>query len=847
MFTIFFSYFLSIKTVCHKMFDMSQARVLRRSLMHGDDDTNQDNQSRKPRQEFYDPFQTPPDFHMAKNHGHAKRVYKLQSKRLNTESAEKLCPCCGLPTTGELIPLKASLSELYPLGSGYVLYFRLLKYSIALLGLLFVISGVFGTLSNLVAEDCFPSDADRDTAYCMRDYISIFTIANKRDSTELLKIQMVLNLVAIIAIIIFFQYIYYRLRQTIVEADTQTITPSDYTIELSGMQSDVKDERIIRWIESLGNHKNVIKCKKINKTYDIREYIKLNKEKDELIVKWRNEPDHITKLIYEDEMSKLDQQLEKLKEHGLTFTGNVFVSLEKAQQAEYLIKRYKRGVLVRWFSNFKSRVFRSAEELQPNKITIRRASEPTDVIWENQGYSAFHNFKARLVSEIGSIFLIALCFVLVVLISMGQTSLLADLDQGSVWVYALSFLASILVCTANYLLSEATRSLSKREKHTTYTAYFTGIASRLSASLFINTAFTTLFAKLTTLFFLGKEINILNDQDEFNFYTKGGLLENIFYVFISNALFTPLYTMFDPFYYWKLYDQRKALKQGKHCAMTQQKAHALFEELEIDLSFKNAYLIKTMLVSAFFAPALPLALIISIIGLIACYWADKYILLRYSSLPIALNHTLNNQMLKALEWTGFMFSAGNLLFILTLHDSEGVSVYTYMPKLVVYGAILLSLLHLTLPMTYINAHLFHIPHEVAEDVPYDEARIDFPTDYDIENPVTCREGLYDFIEYVKSENAPPVNLANSIKIGAFNNLRDAHLKDLATQDVMRESAEVRRENDFTFLDAYASRVTSGLALTRQRFEKEKNINLEQLITSQRKQEPNVNGKGPTVL
>src|SRR5687768_14276031 len=78
----------------------------------------------------YDPYQCPPDFDLAISHGKAKRVYQLPvSSQISGQKLlvldKELCPCCGLPKHGKLLPLRAKLSELYHLGSGYALYFKL--------------------------------------------------------------------------------------------------------------------------------------------------------------------------------------------------------------------------------------------------------------------------------------------------------------------------------------------------------------------------------------------------------------------------------------------------------------------------------------------------------------------------------------------------------------------------------------------------------------------------------------------------------------------------------------------------------------------------------------------------
>jgi len=63
---------------------------------------------------------------------------------------------------------------------------------------------------------------------------------------------------------------------------------------------------------------------------------------------------------------------------------------------------------------------------------------------------------------------------------------------------------------------------------------------------------------------------------EIGCYSKkclGGLLENMFWVFITNALVAPSITYFDPLYYWKLFNQYLAERKGSKNKLTQMEAN----------------------------------------------------------------------------------------------------------------------------------------------------------------------------------------------------------------------------------------------------------------------------------
>jgi len=788
----------------------------------------------------YDPFQSPPNFEMAQSHGLAKRIYRPKPHVLSASITKKLCPCCGLPINGEPLSITSKLEDLYHLGSGYALYFRLTKYCIGLLAIIFAFSGLFNIYTNFHENNCAPEDDPDKLEYCIQDYIINYALPNKRNNISLLNTQLILNLLCVVAIFCFFQYTRYKLRKTVSEAEHLTTTPSDYTIRVVGIPPETKDEDIISWIEGLGDSTHHIKCKKVNRSFDISDYIKLHERKDRLVTQSIQEHDHISKYVLQEDIYDIDTHLRNLKGGDLKFTNTVFISFEKPDDVKFLLERSQGGILAKWYVAFKRRFGTYQEKFNGIDVTMTKAPEPTDIIWENLGHGHEENRKQKRISDVWGAVLIIICFLIIVGISWGQSEAVKHLGQKSFQITALSGLASVLVVTINTLIAYATLYLSKREKHSTYTAYFTGVARRLAISMCINTAFTTLFAKLVSLLFSNSPSQ---NPEPYNFYRPGGLLENIFFVFLSNAILTPLYTIFNPFHYLKKYQRWKALREGETCTMTQQKAHEIFELTEVDLSYQNSFLVKTVLVSAFFAPALPMGLVISIIGLIINYWVDKWTLLRRNALPISLDHALNTYMLRLLEWVGFMFAIGNLLFAMTLKTFDGSSVFSNVYSILIVLTLMLSLMHIIFPLERLNAEFFRVKLDSRLHYTYDEARVLFPTDYDIENPVTCREGLQEFIQLVKEKGADSAALMkSSIKKGAFNALQSGHLKELVKKDRLSESQEMKKEHDLDFLEEYASQVHhNGLSLSKQKFNKDKDVSLDKLFNIQEENDdsPNV--------
>jgi hypothetical protein len=110
--------------------------------------------------------------------------------------------------------------------------------------------------------------------------------------------------------------------------------------------------------------------------------------------------------------------------------------------------------------------------------------------------------------------------------------------------------------------------------------------------------------------------------DSINFFGPGGLLQNMWFVFVMNAFLGPIMTYYDIWWFLKRRNQQKA-EQTKDIKMTQAEANTLFEGPKIDIAGRYAILLKTMLLTCFYAPAMPIALIFTIVGLILTFWVDK--------------------------------------------------------------------------------------------------------------------------------------------------------------------------------------------------------------------------------
>ena len=103
--------------------------------------------------------------------------------------------------------------------------------------------------------------------------------------------------------------------------------------------------------------------------------------------------------------------------------------------------------------------------------------------------------------------------------------------------YYVQVLISFIISLINFALGKALLALTINEQNWTYTAFYTSNARKLTWALFMNSGIILL---------------IIN----YNFTTIGynyGLIYDIRYYLWFSAFFNPVYYVFNPWYYLKLY------------------------------------------------------------------------------------------------------------------------------------------------------------------------------------------------------------------------------------------------------------------------------------------------------
>lgn len=185
----------------------------------------------------------------------------------------------------------------------------------------------------------------------------------------------------------------------------------------------------------------------------------------------------------------------------------------------------------------------------------------------------------------------------------------------------LQYSISSMICFVNTILFWELQKYTEQEKRKSRSKYNSQLIAKLTIAMFINTAIITIVVK-----------KILNLEK----YQKGGLVESVSYLLISNAILPPLMGLFDIWHLYRLIQRRNVSD-----SMGQKETNEIYGGPDMDLAYKYCILLKDIGMSLIFMNLIPLSIYILWFNLVMKYIVEKYLILRRYRRPDRMSDDLN--------------------------------------------------------------------------------------------------------------------------------------------------------------------------------------------------------------
>jgi len=95
--------------------------------------------------------------------------------------------------------------------------------------------------------------------------------------------------------------------------------------------------------------------------------------------------------------------------------------------------------------------------------------------------------------------------------------------------------------------------------------------------------------------------------------------------------------MLNPFWFWKRFKrkrfEREASNNEEKNTLNKIDVNKAYEGIPCNMAVNYSNVLKTLFMTVFFCPLIPIALPFGIVSVVLLYWSDKYILLRRNNSP----------------------------------------------------------------------------------------------------------------------------------------------------------------------------------------------------------------------
>ena len=235
---------------------------------------------------------------------------------------------------------------------------------------------------------------------------------------------------------------------------------------------------------------------------------------------------------------------------------------------------------------------------------------------------------------------------------------------------------------------------------------------------------------------------VINKSNGYQF-----LINNMLMKFLVNAFVTTIMWTVNVGCVLKLFRQCLIERKDK-INYNQKELNELYELQSINIAAKYSYLVKTVLMSFFFASIFPLGFFISLIGLIFAYWLEKYNFSKMYKKPEKLDKQIAEYYITYFFIIFYAFGLGSFHFLIGVMGYFDLIFHDiWITTILIFSNILLFIpFHLWLKKDFLK-----LKESDMHKKTYDDMYLYFVNDYERANPMTSIEGEMRYLDKLEGK------------------------------------------------------------------------------------------------
>ena len=453
------------------------------------------------------------------------------------------------------------------------------------------------------------------------------------------------------------------------------------------------------------------------------------------------------------------------------FTGYMFISFNRIKDKEIILNRYPNNffdMIIYFFKNIKYYLccccLSKGEEIKISKIKgidVDDPPEPEDLYWENFKYTSRQRVLRIILVFFLCLIIIGLSFLLVLGFTVVQNKYIENDKDINLFVkYLLSLIITIIISVLNAVLEVVLTKFTLVERHLSRTNSYLSLSIKMTILTFFNSAIVPLWSKQIIV-----KKKVMYD---YNIDRNILLVNDMFILFVVNAIVTPLFWTFNVPYLFKkfriwLLERKK--EPDKNHYMTQKELNKLYELPDMKISYKYSYIAKTLAMTLFYLPIFPMGFIISFIGFIFGYLLELYNFTHLYKRPDMLDEIITKYYADYFIIILFIGSIGDYFFFYDIFPNNKMS----LANIIIFGVLII------IPYTkFINCNFVGIDKSEYHNFPLSEVYFTFYNDYQRQNPFTKKVGLLNYLTELKKNGY----LSNNAYHIAEKNIENLNLMEI---------------------------------------------------------------------